>query len=133
MYVPGVDTVTDEVVAPLLHKSEPVKSEAVNNELPQLSTTVTVGVSGVVFGVATPLPSALVQPFTVCVTVYVPGADTVIADEVAALLHNREPVKPEAINKELSQLLVTATVGAAGIALGVAIPLPGELVHPFTD
>jgi len=65
--------------------------------------------------------------------VYVPAVDMVIDDEVAVLLHNREPVKPEAVNRELSQLLVTVTVGAAGIAFGAAIPLAGELLQPLTD
>ena len=66
-------------------------------------------------------------------TVYVPAVDTVIDDEVAVLLHNKEPVKPAAVNRELSQLLVTATAGAAGITFGAATPLPGELLQPFTD
>ena len=58
------------VVAPLLHKSEPVKLEAVNMELPQLFTTVTTGVGTVPpVGAAVPLAAALVQPFTDCVTV----------------------------------------------------------------
>jgi hypothetical protein len=56
------------VVAPLLHNNEPVKDVAVNIELPQLSTTDTVGADGIAFGAATPLPEELVQPFTVCVT-----------------------------------------------------------------
>ena len=56
----------DELVSPVLHiKLVPV---ALNTELPQLFTTVTTG-AGVVTGAATPLPAALVQPFTVCVTV----------------------------------------------------------------
>ena len=52
----------------MLHSRVP---EAVvdNVEVPQLSTTVTTGAAGVVFGAAVPLPDALVQPSTVCVTV----------------------------------------------------------------
>jgi hypothetical protein len=46
------------------------------------------------------------------------------------VLHNNDPVNPEAVNTELSQLSVTATDGAAGIALGAAVPLPAGLVHP---
>ena len=38
-------------------------------ELPQLFTTVTTGVAGVVLGAATPLPGALVHPLLVVVTV----------------------------------------------------------------
>ena len=53
-------------VEPLLHNSEPVKSEAVSNELPQLLVTVKVGVGTAEFiGSASPFPAALVQPFTV--------------------------------------------------------------------
>ena len=37
--------------------------------LSQLLTTVTTGVAGAVFGAAVPLPAALVQPFTMVVTV----------------------------------------------------------------
>jgi hypothetical protein len=68
-YVPAVVTVIDEVVAPLLHNKEPVKDVAVNIELPQLSTTDTVGADGIAFGAATPLREGLVHPFTVWVTV----------------------------------------------------------------
>ena len=65
VYVPAVVIVMDEIVAPLLHNKEPVNDVAVNVELPQLSTTDTVGVDGIAFGAATPLPEGLVQPFTV--------------------------------------------------------------------
>lgn len=51
-------------VDPLLQSNGPVKSEAVSKELPQLSMTVRLGVAGIVFGEAIPLPSVLVQPFT---------------------------------------------------------------------
>ena len=41
-------------------------------------------------------------------------------DEFAdPLFHNNEPVKLDAVNTELPQLLTTATVGAAGIWLTV--------------
>ena len=69
VYVPAVVTVMDEVVAPLLHNKEPLNEPAVNVELPQLSTTDTVGADGIAFGAATPPPEGLVQPFTVWVTV----------------------------------------------------------------
>ncbi len=59
-------TVMDAVVAPVLHNSEPVNPEAVNSELPQLLTTLTVGAATEEFaGAAVPLPAALVHPFTV--------------------------------------------------------------------
>jgi hypothetical protein len=53
------------VVAPLLHNNEPLKLDAVKTEFVQLSVTVTVGATGIIFGAAVPLPGALVQPFTV--------------------------------------------------------------------
>ncbi len=60
----------EEVVAPLLQSSEPVNPDAVSVEvLLQLSTTLTTGAAGADFGAATPLPLALVHPFSVCVTV----------------------------------------------------------------
>jgi energy-converting hydrogenase Eha subunit G len=63
--VPPTDTVIEVDVAPLLHNNEPVKSEAVNTELPQLSVTVIVGVATTEFtGAAVALPGVLVQPFT---------------------------------------------------------------------
>ena len=55
-------------------------------------------------------------------------------DEVAApLLHNNEPVKPDAVNTELPQLLTTETPGGATEEFnGDAVPLPAGPVHPFT-
>lgn len=95
--------------------------------------TVTAGVDGIVFGAAMPLPSALIQPLTDWVTMYVPASDTVIDDDVSPVLHNNDPVKFEAVNTELSQLLTTATPGGSGIAFGAACPDAGELLQPFTD
>jgi len=100
--------------------------------VPQLSTTVTTGADGIAFGVATPLPEGLVQPFTVCATVYVPAVVTVIDEVVAPLLHNKEPVNDVAVNIELPQLFTTVTTGADGIACGAATPLPEGLVQLFT-
>jgi hypothetical protein len=131
VYVPAVDTVMDEVVAPLLHNNEPVKLDAVNTELPQLSTTVTVGADGIAFGDAVTLRVELVQPLIVWVTPYVPPVVTVMDEVVAPLLHNNEPVKLDAVNTELPQSLTTATVGAAGIAFGDAVALRVELVQPL--
>jgi hypothetical protein len=127
-----VVTVIEEVVAPLLHNNEPEKSEAVNTEFSQLLTTETVGDAGICFGAATALAAILVQLFIVCVTVYAPAVDTVMEDEAEPLLHNNDPVKSEAVNMELSQLLTTSTVGAAGTCFGAATPLPAVLVQPLT-
>jgi hypothetical protein len=69
VYVPATVTVIDGVVAPLLHNNDPVNEPAVNTELPQLSTTDTVGAAGIVLGAAVPLPAALIHPSTVWVTV----------------------------------------------------------------
>ena len=103
VYVPAVVTVIEEVVSLVLHNKEPVKPDAVNTELPQLSVTATVGADGIAFGAAMPLPGELLQPLTVCVTVYVPPDVTVIALVVAPLLHSKDPVKPEAVSIELPQ------------------------------
>ena len=59
----------DEAVAVVLHNKVP---DAVVDKVDvpsQLFTTLTEGVTGVVFGAATPIPDELVHPFTVCVTV----------------------------------------------------------------
>lgn len=64
---------------------------------------------------------------------YIPAVGTVMDDKVAALLHNSDPVKSDAVNTELSQSLTTVTVGAAGIVFGAATALAGELLQPFTD
>ena len=66
--MPAAVTVMEEVVAPLLHNKDPV-AVVESVELPQLFTTVTTGVAGVVLGAAILLPGALVHPFTVVVTV----------------------------------------------------------------
>ena len=47
------------------------------------------------------------------------------------VLHNKDPVKPVAVNSELPQLLLTDTPGATGIVLGAAVALANELVQPF--
>ncbi len=66
MNSPAVDTLIEGEIDPLLHSKEPVKPEAVNSELPQSSTTVTVGVAtSELSGAAFPLPAILVHPFTV--------------------------------------------------------------------
>ena len=52
---------------------------------------------------------------------------------VAPVLHNKVPVKPEAVNTELAQLLTTLTTGVATAEFtGAAVPLPEALAHPFT-
>ena len=98
----------------------------------QLFTTFTEGVAGVVFGAAVPDPAELVQPSTVCVTVYVPALLTVIDEVVSVVLHNKLPVVV-ADNVEVPlQLLVTFTDGAVGVDFGAAIPDPSALVQPLT-
>jgi hypothetical protein len=63
-----VVTVIDDVVAPVLHKSEPV-AVVESVELPQLLATVTSGIAGIALGAAVPLPAPLLHPFTVVATV----------------------------------------------------------------
>ena len=67
-------------------KSVPLYPLAVNVDEPQLFTTDTDGVAGVLFGAAVPLPAALDirSPF---VTVYGPPIATVMEGAVAPLLH----------------------------------------------
>lgn len=120
------------MVSPVLHIKVPVKLLAVNTVLPQLFEAETEGTVGIDLGAAVPLPEALVQPLTVCVTVRVLAMFVVMEVVVAPVLHNNVPVKPLAVNVELPQLLVTVTMGAVGIVLGAAVPLPAALVHPFT-
>ena len=117
------------VVAPLLQSIVP-PAGIESTELPQLLTTVTTGVAGVATGAATPEPAAVIQPFNVLVTVYVPGAVTVMEAVVAPLLHKIVP--PAGIDKvELPQLLTTVTTGV-GVETGAATPDPAALVHPLT-
>jgi hypothetical protein len=122
----------DDVVAPLLHNKLPV-AVVDNVVVPQLSTTVTTGVDGVVFGAATPEPAALVQPLTVVVTVYVPADETVIDDVVALLLHNKVPVAVvDKVDVPL-QLSTTVTTGVDGVVFGDATPEPAALVQPMNN
>jgi putative N-acetylmannosamine-6-phosphate epimerase len=61
--------VIEAVLSPVLHASVPVAVVDKVDVPLQLSTTVTDGAFGAVFGAAVPEPAALVQPFTVVVTV----------------------------------------------------------------
>ena len=125
----AVVTVTVAVVAPLLHNKVPVVPVAVNTELPQLFVTVTPGATGIVLGDAVPLPDTLVQPLTVCVTVYVPTVVAVMDEPVSPVLHDK--LEPEVFNTELPQLSLTVTTGAKGIVFGADVPLPDALVQLF--
>jgi hypothetical protein len=132
--VPAVVTLIVAVASPVLHNNDPVNPEAVNVEPPQLLVTSTTGTAIVVFtGVAVTLPGALVHPLTVCVTVNTPAVVTVIGFVVAPLLHNNDPVNPDAVRTELVQLLVTSTTGTVteDPPIGAAVPLPSSLTHPF--
>ena len=50
------------------------------------------GSGGIVLGAAIPVPGTLVEPLTVCVTVYVPGLITVMDGEDSPVLHSNVPV-----------------------------------------
>ena len=120
VYVPALLTVIDEEVSVVLHDKLP-EADVDNVDVPlQLLVTLTDGAVGVVFGAAVPDPAALVQPSTVCVTVYVPALLTVIDEEVSVVLHNNVP-EADVESVELPQLLVKITVGSAGIEFTVNV------------
>ena len=126
-------TEMEAVVAPVLHSRVPVYPVAVSREVPsQLSVTFTTGAGGAVLGAAVPEPGRLTQPFTVCVTVYVPDRVTDMEAVVAPVLHSNVPVYPDAVSREVPlQLSVTFTTGAGG-ALGTALSVTGvgKEIHP---
>jgi hypothetical protein len=127
---PAVVTVIDAVVSPVLHRIVP-PAGIDSVELPQLFWTLTTGVAVVALGAAVPEPAALVQPFTVLVTVRVPAVVTVIEFVVSPVLQRIVP--PTGIDSvELPQLFWTLTTGVAVIALAAAVPEPAALVQPFT-
>jgi len=131
--MPDAITVIEAVLAPLLHRRSPVAVvESVDVPL-QLSTTFTTGVAGIDLGAAVPLPaSSLIQPSTVVVTVYIPGALTVMKGVDSPVFHNKEPgALVESVDVPL-QLSTTFTTGVAGVERGAAIALPSALVHPST-
>lgn len=101
-------------------------------ELPQLFTTVNTGATGTDNGaVVTELLTRLVQPPTVCVTVYVPAVVTVLGLPVPASLQVNVPVTPVAVIVELPQLSTTVNTGAAGTGNGAVVTeLLTRLVQP---
>lgn len=115
----------------MLHNKDPVKPVAVNTELPQLSITVTPGVTGMAFGAAVALASELVQPLIACDKVYVPAVGEVMELVVSPVLQDNDPVTPVAVNTELPQLLLTDIPGTAGVGFGDAVALAAGLEHPF--
>ena len=132
VYVPALLTLMDEVVSVVLHNKVP-DAEVDKIDVPlQLFTTFTVGADGVVFGVANPEPTELVQPSIVCITVYVPALLTVIDEVVSVVLHNNVP---DAVVDKVDvplQLFTTFTEGVDGVVFGDATPEPAELVQPST-
>ena len=120
-----------DVVSFVLHNKPPVDVVESVDVPSQLSTTVTTGVAGVVFGDARPEPTALVQPFIVCVTLYVFALCTVMVDVVSFVLHNKPPVDVVESVDVPSQLSTTVITGVAGIVFGDATPEPAALVQPF--
>ena len=132
LYVFALCTIIVDVVSFVLHNKPPVDVVESVDVLSQLSTTVITGVAGIVFGDATPEPAALVQPFIVCVTLYVFALFTVIVDVVSFVLHNKPPTAMVERVDVPSQLSTTVTTGVAGVVLGAATPEPAALVQPFT-
>ncbi len=129
VYDPAMLTVIDEPVDPVLHnRLPPDVVDRVDVPL-QLSATFTTGVAGAEPGAAMPEPAALVQPFRVWVTVYVPPLFTVIVPVIEPVLHRRLPAAVvDKVDVPL-QLFTTVTNGAAGIAPGAAMPDACALVQ----
>src|SRR4030095_16756153 len=100
-YSPAVVTVMELVVCPVLHNKDPVKPVAVNTALPQLSITVTPGVTGIAIGAAVALDNELLHPSTTCDRVYVPAVGDVMELVVSPVLHENDPVTPDAVKTEL--------------------------------
>lgn len=123
VYVPVEVIVRVAVVAPVLQSMVPPVGID-RRELPQLFTTVITGVAGLVFGAAIPEPAALVQPFTVCVTLKVPPVVTTIVDAVAPVLHRRLPAAVVDKEEVPLQLFTTVTIGDTGVVFGAAEPKP---------
>ena len=78
---------------------------------------------------ATPVPSVLVHPPTVEVTVYVPAVFTEIDGVVASFDHSNP--SPVAESTDVPQLFETDTIGVVGIASGAATAEATLLVQPF--
>ena len=119
-------------VPPSLHVNVPVTPDAVMVALPQLLIIFNIGALGITLGFAvTELLFALVHPFVVCVTVYVPAL-TVRGFPVPPSLQVNVPVTPVAVIVDVPQLLMTLNTGALGKALGLAVTaLLVALVHPL--
>ena len=130
-WLPAVVTVMELIVCPVLHNKDPVKPVAVNTELPQLSITVTPGVTGMAIGAAVALANELLHPSTTCDKVYVPAVGNVMELVVSPVLHDNDPVTPVAVKTELPQLLVTDIPGTAGVGLGADVALAAGLEQPF--
>ena len=107
----------DEPFDPLLHANVPVVFTAVNVDVPQFFASVIEG-DGTVSGAATPVPAALGQPFTVCVTVYDP-AGTVTTAPVDPLLHVMFSPGFVTVNVDVPHPFTSDTFGVATI-IGVA-------------
>ena len=86
---------------------------------------------GAVLGAEIPDPAALVQPFTVCVTVYVPAALVVIDDDTSDVLHSKVPAAVVDNVDVPSQLFATLTVGVDGVEFIDKVKILVE--HPLSE
>jgi hypothetical protein len=118
------------VVAPVLQDKLP-EAGVYSTVFPQLLVTVTVGTDGMVRGADEAAPIELVQPLTLVVTPYTVAFVTVMEEVVALLLHSNAPVEV-VYRKELPQLLISVTVGFAGVDRGLAMAMPAGLTQPPT-
>jgi hypothetical protein len=94
------------------------------------SVTIPKVITGASCGAAVIDAAKLVQPATVCVTVYSPAVLT----EILALVSDvdQRKLEPLAVKTELPQPSFTLTDGADGTANGAAVTEAGVLVHPPT-
>ena len=124
--MPSVVVAYQSMVSP-----DPGVANKVTVPAPHLEPSVPEGIAGAVFGDAVAEPAALVHPFIIWVTVYLPEVFTVMDEVVSLVLHNKLPVAFVDKVEDPLQLFITVIVGVAGAVFGDAVAEPASLVHPF--
>jgi hypothetical protein len=140
VYVPGAVTLVAAVVAPLLQEYVPppvaVKPILVAVHVRTVVVGVVIAATGEVIFCVIVIDSVSVQPFAeVTVTVYVPGAVTLVAAVVAPLLQEYVPppvaVKPILVVVHVRTVVVGVVIAATGAVLFCVIVIDSVSVHPF--